>query len=267
MINIFAFIISFILALVFVQPLKHMLSKTILLESNFRGEKIPNGMGVGFVFSQFITLSILNYFEYNRNLNLYLLGMVFISFLGLLDDTIGTDEYKGFKGHIGAFLKGKLTTGNLKAILGFFTSLYISSFFSKDYLNLVLNSLLLALSINTMNLFDLRPGRAIKVFCIASFILLTINIKSDNMSIILALLGFLSIYIVDDLKALSMMGDSGSNLLGYSLGFYVVVNFSLMFRVSFLFFVIFLNYLSERKSFSEIISNNKILNYIDMLGR
>lgn len=273
--NICTFLISLVLSFIFMPLLRDMLMQTSLLEKNYKGDLIPNGMGMGIIFAQVLSLSLVSFFcgfqgklvsGYNVSM-LYLLGFVFIGFLGLIDDTLGTDEYKGFKGHIGAFFRGKLTTGNIKASLGFFISIYISFYISKNLLELVINAFVIALFTNLMNLFDLRPGRAIKVFFLISLLNLIISRNNFQDYIIISLYGILLSYMVYDLKALAMMGDTGSNVLGYSLGFYVASNFSLLGKLISILILLATNLLSEKKSFSKIIENNKILNFIDQLGR
>ncbi len=254
--------------------LRHMLLKTSLLEENYRGDMIPNAMGLGIIFAQVITIVFMSLFgkilkidEVYLNSQIYLAGFIFIGLLGLLDDTVGTDEYKGFKGHIGAFFKGKLTTGNIKASLGFLVSIYVSFYISNNIMEILVNAILIALFTNLMNLFDLRPGRAIKVFFAISVFNIIISKNFLDSYIIISLYGILLSYIKYDLKASSMMGDTGSNILGYSLGYYVAINFSFLGKILVICILIFTNLLSEKKSFSKIIEGNKILNYIDKLGR
>lgn len=270
MTNIVVFIIGAVLSLVFMPLLKDMLSKTSLLSKNYKNEDIPNGMGLGIIFAQVLTLGLAKWiFKVDENLlNNYLFGFVFIGLLGLLDDTIGTDEYKGFKGHIGAFFKGKLTTGNIKASLGFFVALYVSSNLAVNLVEIFINAFLIALFTNLMNLFDLRPGRAIKVFYIlATIIIITSAFKLYDAYIVFSICGILLAYFKIDLRALGMMGDTGSNVLGFTLGYYTVSNFNIYGKMVVIILLVLTNMLSEKKSFSKIIEENKILNYIDKLGR
>ena len=173
---------------------------------------------------------------------------------------------KGLKGHIKAFFKGELTTGFIKAAAGFFISLIIAMFISKDIVNIVLNTFLIALSINALNLFDLRPGRALKVFILFGLIFLFLD-RFKNPFIILSLLLIALVYFPYDIKAKTMMGDTGSNVLGFTLGYFSAINLNIYIRLAYLIVLIGLHIISEKSSISRIIERNKVLSFIDKLGR
>ena len=117
-----------------------------------------------------------------------------------------------------------------------------------------------------MNLLDLRPGRAIKVYIlimVGIFITLTGYIKLLPLLILPNVLAYFNY----DLKAKAMMGDTGSNVLGISIGILFVMGYSLKVRIAWLVFLVFIHILTEKYSLTKIIENNKVLNYIDKLGR
>lgn len=267
--SLISFFISMILSYVFLPMLKDMINKSTLVCENYKNIKIPTSMGLAFIFTQIITLGILKIFLKIEDIIIiiYLIGFIFIGMLGLLDDTIGSDKYKGLKGHLGAFLKRELTTGNIKALLGGFIALFVSSCISENFPTILINGLLIALSTNFMNLFDLRPGRAGKVFILISIFMIIFNFNIKYNYILFAMLGSLLVYMKYDLNAEIMMGDTGSNALGYTLGFYAANNYNLTVKIIFIGLLAILHYISEKKSFSEIIENSRMLNYIDMIGR
>ena len=83
--------------------------------------------------------------------------------LGAYDDLYGATSSKGFKGHLSALAKGEVTSGAVK-ILGIgATGLAAAAVTSRAPLDVAVNGALIAGSANLANLFDLRPGRAIKV--------------------------------------------------------------------------------------------------------
>lgn len=208
------------------------------------------------------------FLDYKDNfLLIYLMGFVFIGFLGLLDDLIGTKYIKGLKGHIDALLHGEITTGALKAIFGFFISLVISSMLSDNIVDFIINSFIIGLFTNYINLFDLRPGRAVKMFIFAAIILLISSYNFKYAYIISSFFGMLIPYIKLDLKARAMMGDVGSNALGYTLGMFTVSSFNLFGRIIVFFILILIHILSERVSISKIIENSRLLKFFDMIGR
>ena len=117
-----------------------------------------------------------------------------------------------------------------------------------------------------MNLLDLRPGRAIKAYLLISIVFLfTLGAYTKN--ILLLILPNVVAYFNQDLKAKAMMGDTGSNVLGISIGILFVMGYSLKVRVVWLVFLIFIHILTEKYSLTKIIENNKFLNFIDKLGR
>lgn len=267
-VNIFAFIIALILSFAGSPVILKVLIKGNTFSPNYKGEKIPICMGLIFVFAQVITLSII-YILLKDDIEIlyYLISVVFMGLVGLLDDLIGEKNIKGLKGHIVSFVKGDFTTGGIKAGIGFLISLFISILISDNILNTMVNTFVIALFTNYSNIFDLRPGRSIKAFIIASIALL-ITCRADNYQyIIYSFYGILLVYFPKDLKAKAMMGDVGSNVLGITLGIYCALSGSLTVRVIYLLILLIIHIIAERYSFTKIIDNNRLLKFIDNLGR
>lgn len=246
-----------------------MLIKANIVCENYRYEKIPTSLGIVFIFVQVICLGIMQIlFNFRDNFFLtYLLGFVFIGFLGLLDDLIGRKDIKGLRGHIRALFHGEITTGAIKAILGFFISLVVSSILSKTFIDFLINSFIIGLFTNFINLFDLRPGRAIKVFIFLALILLITSLNNKYTYILWSFFGILMSYINFDLKAKAMMGDVGSNTLGFTLGVFAASSFHIIGRLIILILLVVFHILAEKISFSKVIEDNRILKYLDMIGR
>ena len=117
-----------------------------------------------------------------------------------------------------------------------------------------------------MNLWDLRPGRASKIFilfAVLGIIFSTLIFKFYLLIMIILTL----IYIKGDLRAKYMLGDTGSNLLGVFLGIVMAFNLGINAKILCLFLLIIVHILAEKVSFSKIIESNKVLKYIDMMGR
>ena len=187
-------------------------------------------------------------------------------FAGILDDIIGNRDVSGLKGHFKSLLNGKLTTGGFKALFGGFIGLVISIAISKNIYDIVINTLIIALSTNLMNLLDLRPGRAIKGYLVISIVLL-FTLGEYTRNLLLLIFPNVIAYFNQDLKAKAMMGDTGSNVLGISIGILFVMGYSLKVRLIWLAFLIFIHILTEKYSLTKIIESNKFLNFIDKLGR
>ncbi len=267
--GLIGFIFSFLLSYIGLPKVLAMLSRANVLCENFKSELIPVSVGIIFVFVQVTTLGALQiFFGLNEKFNLiYLTGFIFIGFLGLLDDLTGEKKIKGLKGHIKAFFKGVLTTGALKAFFGFFISLVVSSYISNSVIDFIINSLLIGLFTNFINLFDLRPGRAAKVFFVISLVFIMTNFRNHNNYILFSFWGILIPYIILDLKGKVMMGDVGSNTLGFTLGIYAATSFSPMIKDIILILLIVFHIIAEKVSFSKIIDNNRFLRFLDNIGR
>ena len=117
-----------------------------------------------------------------------------------------------------------------------------------------------------MNLFDLRPGRAIKVYLVIIIIIL-FTLTGYIQILPLLILPNVIAYFNYDLKAKAMMGDTGSNVLGISIGILMALGYTLNVRIAWLIFLILIHILTEKFSLTKIIEKNKVLNFIDRLGR
>ena len=249
---------------------KNMLVESNVIRPNYKGEMIPVSMGIVFLPMIIINGIILAYFTIDAIsmmcLLLFIFGMMSMFFAGIIDDTIGNRDVSGLKGHFKSLFKGKLTTGGFKAIFGGFVGLIISVAISKDIIDIIINTLVIALSTNLMNLLDLRPGRAIKAYLV---IMITIFFTLSGYIQILPLLILPNVlaYFNYDLKAKAMMGDTGSNVLGISIGILMAFGYARNIRIAWLVFLILIHLLTEKFSLTKIIEKNKVLNFIDRLGR
>ncbi|XAM52738.1 hypothetical protein TVTCOM_28520 [Terrisporobacter vanillatitrophus] len=249
---------------------KNLLIDSNCIRPNYKGEMIPVSMGIVFLPMIIINGIIVAFFTIDAIsmlcLFLFIFGMMAMFFAGIIDDTIGNRDVSGLKGHFKSLLKGKLTTGGFKALFGGFVGLIISVSISKNITDIIVNTLIIALSTNLMNLFDLRPGRAIKVYLV---IMITIFITLTGYIKILPLLILPNVlaYFNFDLKAKAMMGDTGSNVLGISIGILMAFGYTLNVRIGWLVFLVLIHLLTEKFSLTKIIEKNKVLNFIDRLGR
>lgn len=229
------------------------------IKKNYLGELLPTGLGTAFIVPAVLVL-ITSSRGQEWSLWLALLLLLF-SLFGILDDALG-GEQKGFRGH---FSQRTLSTGSLKAIGGGLSSLAIVSLFGTSWLDVVVSAGIIALSANLLNLLDLRPGRAGKAFLLFALPLFFISgeTRSSLGIIFFAVIG----YLPWDLKRKVMMGDTGSNPLGAALGFIAALHFTFAGKAILLALLIGLHILAERVSFSKIIASNRLLQFLDQLGR
>ncbi len=242
------------------------------LVKNYKGDMIPQGIGIMFPIHTLLwyTLFLLLFKNDSTNTLLVQFAITAASFIGFIDDMLGTRDVLGFKGHFKSLFTGRLTTGALKAIVGLLVSFIISSNLTSNFLETVINTLTIALFTNFFNLLDLRPGRAIKVY-IFSFLVISLGLviiqKAVAILPFMPLLGIIIGYMPYDLKARCMMGDAGSNVLGISIGVLITSTFGLYVKILVLAFLIGIHVFTEKYSLTDLIKNNRFLNYLDNLGR
>ena len=264
------FVLGLVGTYIMIPLFKNLLIESNCIRPNYKGEMIPVSMGIVFLPMLIINGIILAFFTVDfislSCLFIFIFGMMSMFFAGIIDDTIGNRDVSGLKGHFKSLFKGTLTTGGFKALFGGFVGLIISVSISKSISDIIVNTLVIALSTNLMNLFDLRPGRAIKVYLV---IIITIIFTLSGYIQILPLLILPNVlsYFKFDLKAKAMMGDTGSNVLGISIGILMVLGYTAKVRISWLVFLILMHILTEKFSLTKIIEKNKVLNFIDRLGR
>ncbi|MBF1049162.1 glycosyl transferase [Peptostreptococcus sp.] len=268
--TIMLFCIGIAITLLSIPMISKMLENSGMIRENYRGDMIPVGLGLVFIPSLVINSIILIYSNIvpEKIIMIYMLlfASIAMSFVGIIDDSLGNRGVTGLIGHFKALFKGSLTTGAFKALLGGFVGLTLAVTLSKSIPNIIVATLVVALSTNMMNLFDLRPGRAIKAYVILAIIIFLASAKF-NREVMMLIVPAVLAYFYFDLRALTMMGDAGSNVLGVSIGVFIVSSFDLPVQLVSLVLLVAIHVLTEKFSLTKIIENNKFLNYVDKLGR
>jgi len=248
--------------------LLNMLQESGAVRKNYLGNDIPVSAGLSFPLAVMLVLLAFSVFGIHADqYHLFILGLISISFLGFIDDMLGQRDTLGFRGHFGALFRGRLTTGGLKAVGGGVIALFLAVFMGGAWWNIILNTLILALFTNMMNLLDLRPGRAVKGYLLFLLVIGITGLGRLDYVLLAPLLGAVLCYFPQDLKARAMMGDAGSNVLGLSLGYLAVTSLSLTARIGFLVFLLAIHVYTEKFSLTQTIEKNVVLKTIDQLGR
>jgi hypothetical protein len=198
---------------------------------------------------------------------------------GLLDDWVGDHFAKGFRGHLRFLYRGILTTGGIKMIgiglLSLFTALSLYWDGAQSLLHIIAATCVMALTANFLNLFDLRPGRAGKVYLLGLLLALVSLALSpllslawpDICALMLAGLGPLLAVWRFDLGEEGMLGDAGANSMGAFLGFIFATALPVWLLLPLAVVLLAFNIALERVSFSDLVQDNKVLRYLDSLGR
>jgi UDP-N-acetylmuramyl pentapeptide phosphotransferase/UDP-N-acetylglucosamine-1-phosphate transferase len=258
-----------VLARYFLYPM--LLMCPYLQRFNYRQENVPIAAGIIFVLAAMPVHAVFSIYQ-PQNRTMWLIWMACIllcTLLGFLDDIAGNREDSGLKGHLRALLKeGRLTTGGLKASGGIIIAIYVAALSTSNLIDFFLGVAAVALSINIINIFDLRPGRAGKfffVFLALIFILAFFSLEIFRYIFPIALA--LMVYFPLDVKAKTMMGDTGANALGLCLGLtsvWYLTTYSLLVYVIIIFGI---HVIAEKSSLTRIIEKVTLLRKFDQLGR
>lgn len=217
--------------------------------------------------------------------------------LGVVDDAYGSGAARGFRGHLSAMAKGRLTTGGLKLIGIGLASLFCAALVSgvapwagyegeggviANWALALLAGAAIALTSNFVNLTDLRPGRALKAYTVlavagalSTAVLFpapagAIAVESQAVELVALLLFGLGPVVAVwryDLGEIGMLGDAGANPMGAVAGLLIVIGLPLWALVAYLLLMLALNLASERYSFSKVIERSTPLRWLDGLGR
>ena len=201
---------------------------------------------------------------------------------GGYDDIAGSGDRRGFRGHLGALAHGEVTTGAVKIGGIGATGVAAAALDGGPAVDVVLNSALIAGSANLLNLFDLRPGRALKVALVAGIPLGIGSLVrppgnrpagsrrsavSAGAAGAAAVIGAGAALLPADLGEQAMLGDAGANALGAVLGTAAAAGLSRRARIAMLAGITGLTAASEVVSFTKVIQRTPPLHWLDMLGR
>lgn len=187
--------------------------------------------------------------------------------LGSIDDLSGTGQAKGFKGHLRELRRGNVTGGAIKALGGGVIAFIAGGLWELELGPALIDAGVIALAANLINLLDLRPGRATKVFFIGWVPLAIAGIAEPYLPVTAPLAAAAGIWLWADLKERAMLGDAGANLLGGALGACICLAVDGTAKLAILALLVAMTALSEKFSFTEIIENNAVLSWMDRLGR
>jgi UDP-GlcNAc:undecaprenyl-phosphate GlcNAc-1-phosphate transferase len=194
---------------------------------------------------------------------------------GVYDDLAGSGKRRGLRGHLGALAHGEVTTGAVK--LGGIGSTGLASavLAGGQPADVVINAGLIAGGANLLNLFDLRPGRAIKV-ATASAVMIAASGREGGQAAgrrtaawqaAAAPLGAGLALLPEDLGERAMLGDGGANALGAMFGAAAATSLPRGTRLALLTGIVALTAASEKISFTKVIEATPPLRWLDMLGR
>jgi UDP-GlcNAc:undecaprenyl-phosphate GlcNAc-1-phosphate transferase len=188
---------------------------------------------------------------------------------GVYDDLAGDTDRRGLRGHLSALAHGELTTGGVKVLgigaVGLVAGALLRRGPGDTVLDKALAGVVVAGSANLLNLFDLRPGRAVKVGIAAG--LPGVLRGGEPGALAAAAVGASAALLPDDLGERAMLGDAGSNALGAVLGTAIAAGASRAGLLAHAAGIVGLTATSEKVSFTKVIANTPALRWFDELGR
>ena len=238
--------------------------------TNWRGLTIPRGYGISFPLAQTVAVAVWWILRQAvAPLTLPALALWAMAGAGLMDDLSADPSGGGFRRHLQAlFREGRLSAGLLKALLGGVICLAVGFLpggwgGTRAALTVgLLNGLLLALFSNTINLLDVRPGRAAKV-AFAGYLVALVAVTGAAVGYLPVLLAA-ALFFLADCRGRVMLGDVGAYPLGFTLGM-AFLSLSLPLKAALCCILGGFHLYCELGSVTRVIERNRILKWLDKL--
>lgn len=263
-------------------------SHPTLARANYRGRSLPTAGGLVVVLAVLLAVALVGFdsvagfelvpIDAQLGWPSMLVAALGFGFLGFVDDLLGDSSSQGFRGHLLAMGRGRLTTGGLKLVGGGVVAL-VAVMTLRPYTGnlrwLVADTLVVALAANLANLFDRAPGRVTKFAGIGTVALVlvapwewgaTVNVEIPPVATVLVV-GAAFGLLWPELRERTMLGDTGANVVGAALGLGLVGGVGQTARLVALAVLVALNLASERVSFSRVITATPGLRQLDQIGR
>lgn len=235
--------------------------------ANFEGRLVPTACGIVLLPSAVgpaVALS-LTYRSFVPHEVLFIGLALWFAVLGLVDDIWGSGSVRGLGGHLRMLLRGKVTTGAVKAVGGGIGAVMVGLAVARRSIpEALLSALLIALCANALNLLDTRPARAGTAYVLFTIPLLVLWPQDTTPPALPALLlAAVLAYLPAERRRRAMMGDTGSNMLGAVLGLYCAVTLSMLTKVVVAAVLIYLHAYAEKHSLTEAIERRPVLAWLD----
>jgi UDP-GlcNAc:undecaprenyl-phosphate/decaprenyl-phosphate GlcNAc-1-phosphate transferase len=249
-----------------------------LVRHNWRGGVLAFPLGALLVSVSLVALVPLAVLDDRADLDLldpdlrrwasFVLG---VALLGVLDDMLGRgaegDTPRGWRGHAGAVLGGRLSTGAIKAVGAFGLAAFAVSGLGREWPGYLADLALLLLTTNLFNLLDLRPGRVEKALLLLLAGVCLGAWTAAPLELLGIFLGPLLVGAALTLRERAMLGDAGANLAGAVAGVTLLVTLGEEARLIALALVAALTVYGEFRSISDAIERIPPLRAVDRLGR
>lgn len=194
-------------------------------QPNSANRNIPTAVGIVFIPIILLTLllTVGDFIEVGKAGVAYLTYSLVAGAVGFADDMWGGAEARGFRGHLGAFARGQMTTGMVKVLVLGVGALVVGMVLWGFVPVALVAGVILAGSANLANLLDVRSGRTLKFIGICALILLFVAPYGAVLAV-MGVLGGAAALFYFDLRGRIMLGDAGAAIFGVVPGYLVVVD-------------------------------------------
>lgn len=263
---------------------RHSLQKRGMLRANYQGRQVLTAGGVivaGSILAALLPMLWIEGIVQSAPLRwregaLLGAGVAAAALWGWQDDCAADGRSKGFRGHFTALLRERrITSGMWKVWGGGSTGAAVAlALSSETFWSWLVAASLLALSPNVLNLFDLRPVRAVKVYGLLLVTGGVVSFWAGGVTSLFAhgvwqlpVVASVCLWFRHDARESFMLGDTGANALGYCCGYFWVTATPLAAQAAMVLLFVAITIAAEFVSLSEWIERSAWLGRIDRWGR
>jgi UDP-N-acetylmuramyl pentapeptide phosphotransferase/UDP-N-acetylglucosamine-1-phosphate transferase len=250
------------------------IGRIVPIAVNYRGRFVPVWLGVAFTttialwvgITSLVSWATLGHLTRDRREIVWVAaGCVIVCAVGLYDDHRPA-RTRGLVRQLRLLVKGNVTSGIVKLATIVLAATVVAWAIGEREGRLLLAIPVIAGAANLWNLLDVRPGRALKYFLLAD-LALVIASRDTPGSFAAAVIVAAAAALAVDLREVAMLGDAGSNVLGFIVGVGLVDTLGTWGLGVVLAVILGLHLLAETVTLSRIIDASPPLRWFDRLGR
>ncbi len=243
--------------------------------TNHRGRQVVVWLGSALVLALVVWVLVASALSWvaaghlrpGRRRLLWVLAGIAITYLAGLYDDYRPARTRGVVRQLAALRHGRVTPGVVKLVAITAAAAFTAWMLGDRGIRFVLAVPVVAGAANVWNLLDVVPGRALKWFLPAAVGLAAASGVSEYRTLAAAAVGISVALLVLDLLELGMLGDGGSNVLGFVVGVGLVDTLSTAGLAIALAAVLVVHALAETVTLSRLIDAAPPLRWFDRLGR
>jgi hypothetical protein len=238
-----------------------------LMRTNHAGRRVPAVLGVALVGGTFLgaLAAAAGGVSLGSVTVAILVSAVGLAAVGLVDDLAGGRE-RGFREHLGSVLRLRPTTGILKLAAGVAAAIVVAMLAGGGLIRVVAAAVLVAACTNVWNALDVVPGRSLKWGIVLLLLALPRAWLSGGGEVPAAALGAAVAVLPFDLLERGMLGDAGSNPLGFLVGVSLALVLPTPGVVAAAVLAVALQVAAETVTISRLIEATPLLRWFDRLG-